>query len=69
MTSVTTSTPTTSQGAAPVPARRVSLLTSVVIAGGAGLGVALLLVAGLLWARYGTGVFFDVMSAGLATCL
>ncbi len=69
MTAVTTSAPTPPQAGPPAPVHRSSLFTSLLIAGGAGLGAALLLIAALLWARYGTGVFFDMMSAGLATCL
>ena len=35
----------------------------------AGLGVvALLAVAGLLWVRHGTTIFFDTLAAGIATC-
>lgn len=39
------------------------------VLGLAGFGAALLLIAALLWSRYGTAVFFDVLNAGLAACL
>lgn len=69
MTNVTTSAPTAPKGARPSPVPRTRMRVSLLLAGGAGLAAALLLIAALLWARYGTGVFFDMMSAGLATCL
>ena len=36
--------------------------------GGAGLGVVLLLAAIILWARYGTAVFFEMIASGFAAC-
>lgn len=69
MTAGTTSAPTSSQGATRLPPRRMSRATLFMYAAGAGLGAALLLMAILLWAQYGAGVFYDIMSAGLATCL
>ena len=35
---------------------------------GAGLGVALLLGALVLWFRYGTAVFFEMIASGFAAC-
>jgi hypothetical protein len=35
---------------------------------GAGVGGALTAVAALLWAHYGSAVFFEVIAAGLASC-
>ncbi len=43
------------------------LAATVVVAGGA-VAVALLVVAGVLWLRYGTAVFFQTLAAGLAAC-
>jgi hypothetical protein len=40
----------------------------VVVVGGAGLGVALLLAAALLWLHYGTAVFFEMIASGFAAC-
>ena len=35
---------------------------------GAGLGAALLLGALVLWFRYGTAVFFEMIASGIAAC-
>jgi hypothetical protein len=35
---------------------------------GAGLGLALLLGALVLWFRYGTAVFFEMIASGFAAC-
>lgn len=43
--------------------------TRVAVAGGVAVAGALLAAAALLWARHGATVFFDVMSAGIASCL
>ena len=51
-------------GALP-PARRVA---SAIVLGGAGLGAALLLGALVLWFHYGTAVFFEMISSGIAAC-
>jgi len=50
---------------APSPARKASAIAA---AGGAALGVALLLAAVVLWFRYGTTVFFETIVAGIAGC-
>jgi hypothetical protein len=34
----------------------------------AGLGIALLLGALILWLRYGTAVFFEMIASGIAAC-
>jgi hypothetical protein len=47
------------------PANR---LARAVVVGGAGLGVALLLAAALLWLHYGTAVFFEMIASGFAAC-
>lgn len=47
------------------PARRVPVALVVGIAGAAGLLIA----AALLWASYGTTVFFEMIAAGIAACL
>jgi hypothetical protein len=47
------------------PARRVA---SAIVLGGAGLGAALLLGALVLWFHYGTAVFFEMISSGIAAC-
>jgi hypothetical protein len=51
-------------GALP-PARRVA---RGVVAGGAGLGVILLLGALVLWFHYGTAVFFEMIASGISAC-
>jgi hypothetical protein len=33
-----------------------------------GLGAILLIAALLLWSRYGTAVFFEMIAAGIAAC-
>ena len=41
---------------------------SALVLAGAGLGVALLLGALVLWFRYGTAVFFEMIASGFAAC-
>jgi hypothetical protein len=43
-------------------------LARVVVAGGAGLGVLLVVVALALWLRFGPTVFFEMIASGLAAC-
>jgi hypothetical protein len=43
-------------------------LARALVVGGAGLGAVLLLAALILWARYGTAVFFEMIASGLAAC-
>jgi len=43
------------------------LAVTVAVAGGAA-AAAILAVAGVLWLRYGTAVFFQTLAAGLAAC-
>ena len=38
------------------------------VVGGAGLGVLLLLAALILWAHYGSAVFFEMIASGFAAC-
>jgi hypothetical protein len=47
------------------PPRR---LARAVVVGGVGLGVLLLLVALVLWAHYGTAVFFEMIASGISAC-
>jgi hypothetical protein len=47
------------------PARRAG---AVVAIAAAGLGAALLLGALILWVRYGTAVFFEMIASGIAAC-
>ena len=47
------------------PANR---LARALVAGGAVLGLVLLLAALVLWAHYGTAVFFEMIAAGFAAC-
>jgi hypothetical protein len=47
------------------PANR---LARALVVGGATLGVVLLFAATVLWAHYGTTVFFEMIAAGLAAC-
>jgi hypothetical protein len=39
-----------------------------VVLGGVGLGAVLLLAAVILWVRYGTTVFFEMIASGFAAC-
>ena len=43
-------------------------LSRAVVVGGAALGAVLLLAALVLWLRYGTTVFFEMIAAGFAAC-
>jgi hypothetical protein len=47
------------------PANRVA---RVLVAGGAGFGAVVLIGALILWARYGTAVFFEMIASGFAAC-
>jgi hypothetical protein len=47
------------------PSRRVA---SVIVVAGAGLAAALLLGALALWYHYGTAVFFEMITSGIAAC-
>jgi hypothetical protein len=59
------STPQPLQGAAAQPSRN---LARVIAVGGAGLGLALLIFALVLWPHYGTAVFFDMIASGISAC-
>jgi len=52
------------QGELP-PARR---FARAVVAVGSGVGVLLLLGALVLWAIYGTAVFFEMIASGISAC-
>ena len=47
------------------PARK---LAQVIVVAGAGLGIALLAGALVLWFHYGTAVFFEMIASGIAAC-
>jgi hypothetical protein len=47
------------------PGRRVA---QAVVVAGAGLGVAVLLGALVLWFHYGTAVFFEMIASGISAC-
>jgi hypothetical protein len=47
------------------PANR---LARVLVVGGAGLGVVFLIAALILWAHYGSAVFFETIASGFAAC-
>jgi hypothetical protein len=49
----------------PRPSRGIARM---IVAVGAGLGAALLLGALVLWFHYGTAVFFEMISSGIAAC-
>jgi hypothetical protein len=49
----------------PQPARG---LARVIVGAGAGLGAVLLLGALVLWIHYGTAVFFETITSGIAAC-
>ena len=57
----------TQQGAAS-ETRASSRVASAVVVGAAGLGVAVLLGAVVLWFHYGTAVFFEMIASGIAAC-
>ncbi|HLZ06283.1 MAG TPA: hypothetical protein VKR55_29545 [Bradyrhizobium sp.] len=48
--------------------RRGDGVRSALIWGGTGLSAALLAAAAVLWFRYGTAVFFEIIAAGFANC-
>jgi hypothetical protein len=50
---------------APRPSRRIA---TVIVAGGAALGVVVLFGALGLWFNYGTAVFFEMIASGLSAC-
>jgi hypothetical protein len=58
------STPRPLPGALP-PARR---LARAIVVGAAGLGIAVLLGALVLWFHYGTAVFFEMIASGISAC-
>jgi hypothetical protein len=58
------STPRPSPGALP-QARR---LARAIVVGAAGLGIAVLLGALVLWFHYGTAVFFEMIASGISAC-
>jgi hypothetical protein len=43
-------------------------LARALVAGGAGLAAVLVVAALILWAHYGTTVFFEMIAAGFAAC-
>ena len=43
-------------------------LSRVLAIGAVGLGIVLLLAALILWAHYGSAVFFEVIASGFAAC-
>jgi len=52
-----------------IPATRPSRgVASAIVLGGAGIGITVLLGALVLWFRYGTTVFFEMMASGIAAC-
>ncbi|MGO8908343.1 MAG: hypothetical protein ACLQDM_03290 [Bradyrhizobium sp.] len=58
------STPQQLPGTLP-PARR---LAPAMLIAGAGLGIVVLLGALVLWFRYGTAVFFEMIASGISAC-
>jgi hypothetical protein len=58
------STPQSLQGELP-PARR---FARAVVVMGSGLGILFLLGALVLWAHYGTAVFFEMIASGISAC-
>jgi hypothetical protein len=43
-------------------------LARALVVGGAGLGAVLLVAALILWAHYGSTVFFEMIASGFAAC-
>lgn len=43
-------------------------LARALVVGGVALGILLLLAAAILWLRYGTTVFFEMIASGFAAC-
>jgi hypothetical protein len=51
-----------------VPTRRLGGVAFGIIAGSAVLVAAILVGAAVLWIRYGTAVFFEMITSGIAAC-
>jgi hypothetical protein len=51
-----------------IEARRARRAASAIVAAAALLGAVLVLGAAALWFHYGTEVFFDMVSSGIAAC-
>jgi hypothetical protein len=51
-----------------LPARRPSGVAFAIIVGSAVVVATMLLAAAVLWIRYGTAVFFEMIASGLAAC-
>ena len=51
-----------------IPKLLAGLLLSATLGAALGLGAVLLIAALLLWSRYGTAVFFEMIAAGIAAC-
>jgi hypothetical protein len=47
---------------------RTNRLARILVAGGSGLAALLLVAALILWARYGTTMFFEMIASGFASC-
>ena len=51
-----------------LPSARPRKLAPAIAVGGAALGAVILLGALLLWLHYGTAVFFEMITSGIAAC-
>jgi hypothetical protein len=60
--------PVSSQPEIPSLPRPAPNVAPAIMAGGAGLGVVILLAALVLWIYYGTAVFFEMIASGIAGC-
>jgi hypothetical protein len=60
--------PFSTQQDVPSIGRPVPKLAPVIVIGGAGLGALVLLGALGLWFHYGTAVFFEMVTSGIAAC-
>jgi hypothetical protein len=60
--------PIATQPETPPVLRSVHGIAPAIMLGGAGLGVAILFGALVLWFHYGTTVFFETIVSGIASC-
>jgi hypothetical protein len=60
--------PVSTQQDAPSILRPAPRVASAIVVGGVGLGAVILLSALALWFHYGTAVFFEMITSGIAAC-
>jgi len=60
--------PLSTPGAVERTSEPTNRLGRAIVLGGAGLAAVLLLAAAVLWLRYGTAVFFEMIASGFTAC-